>query len=402
VGTALHMKVVLINETHSPLMGYMGTVLPKYLARLGMDVHLIATELPAYHNFVEHKAAAPKFLKEQSWPAGTVRVVDGYTVHILQHGRMLRHVYMKGLRGKLMDLKPDVVYSILALGWIPLQAAAIKILAGYQFFSGSHTTALSFPLTPSSPLYLLSLLKAYLTRWVPGRIVSLFSKACYCPTRDCGEVAHRFFGVQRQKIKIVHLGVDGEFFFPVRNSGDRDRREQIRRQLGFHESDVVFMYTGKIALLKNPVLLAQAIERLSAEGHKCKGVFIGDGNQRAAVSAYQNCVVLEYMPFGKLGDYYRAADAAVWPTNESTSMLDAAACGLPIIVSDRIYQDHVSGNGIAYRMNDLNSLCDAMRSLQDPALRNQLGQAGANKMRSQFAWEIAAKIRFDDFTKAVG
>jgi glycosyltransferase involved in cell wall biosynthesis len=396
------MKVVLINETHSPLMGYIEAVLPKYLARLGMDVHLIATDLPAYHNFVEHKVGAPKFLEDQTCPAGTVRADNGYTVHILQHGRRFNYVYMKGLYEKLTELKPDVVYSMLAIGWIPLQAALAKMALGYQFFTGSHTAASTFPLARSSSGNRLNLLKAYLTRWVPGRIVSLFSQVCYCPTDDCGEVAQRFFGVQGRKIKIVHLGVDGEFFFPVRNPGDRDRREQLRRQLGFGESDVVFIYTGKMAQAKNPLLIAQAIERLRAGGLNFKALFIGDGNQRPAVTASKDCTVLDYMPFSELGDYYRAADVAVWPTNESTSMLDAAACGLPLIVSDRIYQDHVSGNGMNYRMNDLDSLCEAMRSLQDPELRQRLGQAGAIKMRSRFAWEIAAKIRFDDFARALG
>jgi glycosyltransferase involved in cell wall biosynthesis len=107
------------------------------------------------------------------------------------------------------------------------------------------------------------------------------------------------------------------------------------------------------------------------------------------------------MPFSELGDYYRAADIAAWLTNESTSMLDAAACGIPIIVSDRIYQDHVVGNGLSYKMNDLDSLCDALRSLQDEPLRRELGNAGAKKMRDRFSWEMAAKTRLEDFNAAL-
>jgi glycosyltransferase involved in cell wall biosynthesis len=397
------MKVVLINETHSPLMGYLGTSLSKYLARLGLEVHVIATDLPAYHNFPEHASgSAPKFLSEQAWPSGTVRNVDGYTVHILPHARHFGHVYMRGLRSKLNGIDPDVVYSILAIGWIPLQAAAISLFSRYKLFTGSHTTASMFPLAREASPSFSRLLKAYLTRWLPGRVVSLFSEVCYCPTADCGEVAQRFFGVQEKKIKIVYLGIDADVFFPVTAMRGRSSREAIRRELGFSDEDIVCIYTGKMAESKNPLLLATAIEMLRAEGRKFRGLFIGDGKQRETIAAHASCVVLEFMPFVELGDYYRAADIAVWPTTESTSMLDAAACGLPLIVSDRIYQDHVSGNGLKYSLNDLKSLCEALRSLESAGVRQTLGHAGAEKMYARFNWARAAKIRHEDFLSALG
>jgi glycosyltransferase involved in cell wall biosynthesis len=150
------------------------------------------------------------------------------------------------------------------------------------------------------------------------------------------------------------------------------------------------------------LLLARAIARMRAEGRSFFGLFIGDGAQRTRVAESEACAVMDFMDFSRLGPYYRACDIAVWPTSESTSMLDAVACGLPIVVSDRIYQDHVSGNGLAYRMNDLDSLCDALRQLDDRNRRQILGEIGARKMRERFTWEIAARRRFEDFSAALG
>jgi glycosyltransferase involved in cell wall biosynthesis len=314
----------------------------------------------------------------------------------------LGYVYMPGMYRKLKEIRPDVVYSILAIGWIPLQAALAKHLCNFQLFTGSHTTRLMFPMANAASPGTIARLSVLFTRWIPGRLVSLFSRACYCPTDDCGEVAARFFGVQRRKVKVVHLGVDSEFFFPVRSAEDRERRSQLRTELGFSESDVVCIYTGKMAEFKNPVLLAEAIRILCAEGRRFKGLFICDGAQRALVADFPHCVVLDYMPFSALGSYYRAADIAVWLTNETTSMLDAAACGVPIVVSDRIYQDHVTGNGLAYRMNDLESLCDTLRTLDDADTRRALGSEGARKMHERFTWEKAANIRVGDFNSALG
>jgi glycosyltransferase involved in cell wall biosynthesis len=311
------------------------------------------------------------------------------------------HVYMKGLHGKLRELGPDIVYSILAIGWIPLQAAYAKVTGGFRLFCGSHTSAMMFPLARDPSPKLLSLLNAYITRWIPGRIVSLMSSKCYCPTEDCGEVAWRFFGMQKKKIKIIHLGVDGDIFFPASTPDDQLKRAAVRERLGFSVADIVCIYTGKMAQMKNPLLLARAIERLRAEGRTYKGLFIGDGAQRASIETIPGCVVLDFMPFVELGEYYRASDIAVWLTNESTSMLDAAACGIPIIVSDRIYQDHVVGNGLAYRINDLESLCEALREFEDAEVRAKFGRAGAEKMRDRFMWQHAAMARYLDFNAAM-
>ncbi len=115
------MKVVLINETHTPKMGYLGAMLPKYLARLGLDVHVLATDLPAYHNLDEFKGGTPKFLEEQALRGGSVYRADGYTVHILGHMRLLGYPYMKGIARKIREINPAGVYSVMANGWLPLQ-----------------------------------------------------------------------------------------------------------------------------------------------------------------------------------------------------------------------------------------------------------------------------------------
>jgi len=395
------MKVVLINETHTPKMGYLGAMLPKYLARLGVDVHVLATDLPAYHNLDEFKAGIPRFLEQQTFQGGTVYRVDGYTVHILGHRRVLGYAYMRGMIGKIREINPQVVYSVLAIGWLPLQAAILKIIFQYKFFTGSHTSALMYPLARSPSIRVVKRIGQFLARWVPGRFVSLLSEICYCPTADCGEVAQRFFGVQKEKIKIVHLGVDSDFFFPIRSAEDEGRRKALRKKFGFAENDIICVYTGKMAEMKNPLLLARAIGSLRAERRNFKGLFIGDGAQRSEIEKHADCVVLDFMLFSDLGEYYRAADIAVWLTNESTSMLDAAACGVPIVVSDRIYQDHVTGNGMTYVMNDLASLCATLRALEEEGTRRKLGSVGATKMRSRFMWHLAARGRLDDFNRAL-
>jgi glycosyltransferase involved in cell wall biosynthesis len=83
-------------------------------------------------------------------------------------------------------------------------------------------------------------------------------------------------------------------------------------------------------------------------------------------------------------------------------MLDATACGLPLIVSDGIvYRDHVEGNGLVYKMNNLDDLVNNLLSLSDDKYRKELGDFGANKMAIHFSWETLAKQRLNDYNLAL-
>ena len=83
-------------------------------------------------------------------------------------------------------------------------------------------------------------------------------------------------------------------------------------------------------------------------------------------------------------------------------MLDAAASGLPIIVNDTLVAvERVSGNGITYKLNDVDSLVNALLSLSDPIERKKLGSYGAEKMKEKFSWEVLVRRRWNDFKKSL-
>ena len=395
------VRVVVLSETYAPDMGYLTTMLPRYMAREGADVHLVTLDLAAYHYLPDFLKTYGQF-QQRPPEVDAVRKSDGYAVHVLKHRRALGFPRPIGLHGKLRELRPDVVYSSVAIGWLPLLAAISRLKLGYRLFTGSHTAAILFPLARvRRPFLTLAGLRCLVTRWLPGRIVSLGTELCYAPTSDCGEIAWRFFGVQQHKVRIVHLGVDTDVFHPVGNAADRDERARLRAELGFAPQEIVCVYSGKMTEAKNALIIAQAIEQLRARGLGFRGLFIGDGAQRERIAQCPSSVLVDFMPYRELGRYYRAADIGVWPTIESTSMLDAAACALPLVVADVIYRDHVEGNGRVYRTNDLPDMVRVLEELADPSLRAQLGVAGAAKMLERFNWRKIAAGRLADFTRSV-
>lgn len=397
------MRIVLLTETYSKNMrGYAEAALSKALAELGAEVHLLAMDIPPYfHQSFFQETYASFNRREEASPER--EVVDGYTVHRLPHRRVFGYLRMEGLFGKLKSLRPDVVQTFAPISWMPLDAALAQPLLGYALFTGCHTTASVFPLARRrAPLWDRERLRSNLTRALCGRIVSLFTERCYGATADCADVGVRFFGVPRGKMDVSPLGVDTRLFFPAADGATQRARETLRAELGFEPGEIVCIYTGRFTEDKNPLALARAVGKLAGYGRPFRGLFVGDGIQGPELESSPGCVVRAFVPHHELTPYYHAADIGVWPTQESTSMLDAAACGLPLVVNDTLVAvERIDGNGITYRLNDVEDLARALASLEDPVRRLELGRRGAERMVREFGWESLARRRLEDYSAAL-
>lgn len=398
------MRVAILAYTFPRGMGYIGNMLPRHLARLGADVHYLTMDLPHYFQGQTPTQTYAGFSGATVTSPGSVESLDGFTLHGLAHRRSLGQARFEGLRRKLEEIRPDVVQSLLAIGWPPLDAALLRDRLGYRLFTGNHTHASVFPLATSNvPRWHPSMLRNFGTRFLPGRYISLRTEKCYTPAVDCADVAVRFFWVQKSKIALVPLGVDTDLFRPASTEEEQVRRRATREELGFGAGHVVFIYTGQFTEGKNPLLLARAVARLASEGRSARGLFVGNGPQASAITAVGPCVkVHEFVPNADLVRFYQAADVAVWPTQESTSMLDAAACGLPLIVNDTLQTvERIEGNGVQYRLNDLDDLVRAMTTALDEEWRRPRSATGVRRMREHFSWADLAKRRLRDYEDAL-
>lgn len=395
------MRVTLLSRTFAKEMGYLENMLPKYLARAGVDMHVVAMDLPPYYWLPEFQQTYAH-LAERYQP-GTVERLDGYTLHIVGHRKIAGHMRMRGLAEKLAAIRPDIVQCSACIGWIPLDAALHKLKWGYRLFTGNHYHASVFPLAGKfAPWWDRERLHCTATRTLPGWWTSLFTEKCYAISPDCAEVAARFFGIPKEKIEICPLGVDTDIFHPAAIEKEQRARGELRAKLGFSEGDIVCIYTGRFSEDKNPLLLASAVAQLSAQGKPFRGLFVGNGTQAKAIEASPGCTVHPFVTVQELADFLRAADVAVWPTQESLSILDAAACALPVVANHTIStMERIEGNGRLYKLNDQNDLIRVLLSLSDRQTRQRLGALGSQKVGRQFSWEVIAKRRVEDYQAAL-
>lgn len=397
------MRIAILAYTFPRGMGYVGNMLPRHLARLGADVHYVTMDLPHYFQSDQRIESYTGFQGMDAMRPGSVESYDGFTLHCLGHRKVLGQMRYVGLAEKLRQIRPQVVQSLLAIGWPALDAARLRRRLGYRLFTANHTTASVFPLAQRLRSRIdVAMARNFVTRFAPGRYVSWATDKCYAATVDCADVAVRFFGVESRKVTVVPLGVDTDLFRPAATDADREQRRTVRAELGVSDDEIALIYTGQFTGAKNPLLLAQAIHRLRSAGLHVRGLFIGNGPQSDEIRGYQGCAVLGFMANKELPRFYRACDVGVWPTQESTSMLDAAACGLPIVVNDTLKAvERIEGNGLQYRLNDLDDLVRVLGRLVDSAeLREKLGGTGAQRMERLFSWRDLAARRLADFEAA--
>ncbi len=193
----------------------------------------------------------------------------------------------------------------------------------------------------------------------------------------------RFHGVAAERIRIVYNGVDTVRFSPEQR---RPHREQMRLRLGLSADVVMALIVAHNFRLKGVATLLRAMRRLKTAGREVRLVIVGGKHldswrryvDRMGLSGQVNLA-------GRVDDplpYYAAADYYVHPTYYdpcSLVVLEAAACGLPLITSryNGASEMFCDGEDVLLVDNpaDDAELAGAMRTLLDDSARQRLGAA---------------------------
>lgn len=396
------MKIAIILDWYSEKTGYSFNFLPQALARLGHEVHIITSDGQVYFNASIYKDTLEPFLGPGIVQCG-VKAVDGCIVHRLPHIEWRGRIRIQGLLKELRLLRPQIVQAGESISLVTYEAALIKILLGYKLFVECHVHASVFP----PPLQRTRKKEKFFWLCYPytiGRFVSVMSEKCYPISSDAADIAVKFLGFQKHKVSIRSLGVDTTLFKPVSDEASKEARMRLRKQFGFSASDVVCVYTGRFNSAKDPLCLARAIGNLVKSGKNFRGLFIGNGSE-ADIKSIQDCngcVVHPFVSVQELPQFYWASDIGVWPKQESTSQLDAIACGLPIILSNRVkIYERVEGNGLLYEEGNADDLAHKIQLLTDPEKRKQMGECSVRKINNFFSWDYLAKQYVDDYKTAL-
>lgn len=166
----------------------------------------------------------------------------------------------------------------------------------------------------------------------------------------------------KQDIVVIPNAVDVSIFHPS------ERNNQLRKQLDVNEDDFLILFVGSFTERKGCVRLAKAVEKLNDS--QIKIIFIGK-----AFAGYEfdfSCKGIVFkgeMEHDKLSIFYLCADVFVLPTlNEgcSNAIVEALACGVPVISSDRPFNADIlnENNAILVNPESIDEIAEAISLLK--------------------------------------
>jgi glycosyltransferase involved in cell wall biosynthesis len=182
----------------------------------------------------------------------------------------------------------------------------------------------------------------------------------------------------------------------LRFSPDSSIRRKIREELSLLDSDIVFIFLGRINKDKGVLDLANAFKKLSADNLNAKLLIIGfdEGNFLSQMQEIigNNDSFIYYGVTSKPEIVLQAGDVACLPSYREgfgTSVIEASLLGLPIICSDTYgLMDTIVENetGLRHPVGDIAALSMQMKKMiESPEIRSYLGNNGRKYVVENFS-----------------
>jgi UDP-glucose:(heptosyl)LPS alpha-1,3-glucosyltransferase len=209
----------------------------------------------------------------------------------------------------------------------------------------------------------------------------------------CARDFQEYHGVAPERIRLAYHGVDVDRFTPWQREL---HRAPVRDRLGIGLEEMVVLFAGHDHRRKGLATAVRAVERLQSRGAPVRLLIVGGRRCERRPRPWPRHLGDAAIFVGPVDDpvpYYAAADALVLPSFYDPFglvVLEAAACGLPVVTSRATGASELLSEGRdGYVLDDpadVASWSDRLERLLDPARRRAMGEA-ARRLALQYTLE---------------
>lgn len=230
------------------------------------------------------------------------------------------------------------------------------------------------------------------------------SKECMRSNCDSRSYSHKIWRVLRQEIQVnlglipkeiinfiyvtefsksilePHLPMNSEYYF-LSNPANIQKNEKV-----LVENNNKYITIGRISREKGMNIFAKAAKKIN-----CEAVFVGDGEMTNEIlKIYPDASITGWVNKDIVIENLRFARAVVLPSllyeTLGMSVLEAAALGIPSIVSDTSAASELIVDGVTgllFKRNNFDDLAEKIMMLQNKEIAKKMGEAAYEKFWSE-------------------
>jgi glycosyltransferase involved in cell wall biosynthesis len=227
------------------------------------------------------------------------------------------------------------------------------------------------------------------------------------PSKATRDELVRVLGIEPEKIDVAYHGVDHRLF----HRPDEVQVSRVTARLGLHGRPYV-AFLGSLTPRKNAAALVSGWAAAVADMTDPPALVLAGGGgwsqeldeAVARIPAHLRLVRPGYLPFADLPGFLGGAIVVAAPSRGEgfgLPVLEAMACGAPVLTTYRTSLPEVGGNAVAYTEPDSGSIAFALRALlDDPERRAALSEAGHARAQD-FTWAASAAAHVASYKRAV-
>ena len=391
------MNIVHVIDYFQPKIGYQEFFLAKYQKVIGHKVTVVTSD--RFYPFSDYDRVVGKILgvrirNSGSFTESGIHVVRLPVLFEFSAGHQL---WLNSLEKTLKALKPDVIHCHNLYSLTSLRCALLKRHMDTCLVYDTHAATYN---TDFKRNFFSRVFHFGYNLFVKKEILKNAS-GIYAIGLEEQKFISKDFDLPENQIPLIPLGADTDLF-----NFSKGKRNEIRKKYNIG-NNILLIFSGKIIPGKRLDILLNAQKGLK----DTLLMIIGSGNAEYMLhlkEKFKNSGIiwLDFVANSNLPEYYSGADIGCWPGNPSNTMLEAMACGLPIVVPKWPESEYLEkSGGVSYFKKDNASELRRILSklINDVNYRKTRGQNAAKYLKLNLSWKkIAANtVNYYKRTKAL-